>query len=153
LVTRADYDALQVRLKELHPDNDTPHHDSLNPGVQIAKLHFLRSLTPVDASLPRYPNEDEDDPEIQSPDGDEDNDDPENQLPNSLFPSPLSTLDLSTLELKNVTRRLPSPLLLRQEYEHISKLIEREPRHSAGSVIVSGQPGTGEFLVSLSYRI
>jgi hypothetical protein len=50
-------------------------------------------------------------------------------------------------------RRLPLPLLLRQEYKDISELIKKRPQNSGGSVIVSGQPGTGEFLVSLSHRI
>jgi len=45
------------------------------------------------------------------------------------------------------------PLLLCQEYEHISELIKSKSQDSGGSVIVNGQPGTGEFLVSLSHRI
>ena len=63
------------------------------------------------------------------------------------FPSTLSFLDLSILELReNVTDRLPSLLLLRQEYDYISELINKQPQDSSCSVIVSGQPGTGELL-------
>ena len=52
-----------------------------------------------------------------------------------------------------MTSRLPSPLLLREEYDYISELVKSRPQNSGGSVIVSGQPGTGQFLVSLSYMI
>jgi len=73
---------------------------------------------------------------------------------NTIFPSTLHFLDLSILRLKaHISDRLPLPLLLRQEYDYISTLIENEPRNLYGSVIVSGQPGTGEVLVSLSHRI
>jgi hypothetical protein len=70
----------------------------------------------------------------------------------SLFPYILDFLDLSALGLE-VTGRLPLPLLLRKEYKKISKLIKKEPDGSRGSVMVSGQPGTGEFLVSPSHRV
>jgi hypothetical protein len=72
----------------------------------------------------------------------------------SLFPSFVSFLDLSILNLKETApSRLPLPLLIRKEYEHISDLIKKNPQSSGGSVIISGQPGIGEFLVSLSHRV
>ena len=71
---------------------------------------------------------------------------------NSLFPFTLKYLDLTTLALKYVPPRLPSPLFLRQEYDDISALIWDKPENTQ-SVIVSGQPGTGEVLASLSHRI
>ena len=52
-----------------------------------------------------------------------------------------------------MTSRLPSPLLLREEYKYISMLVKSQPQNSGGSVVVSGQPGTGQFLVSLFYTI
>jgi len=126
-VTREHYVTLQQRLKELHPDRDSPDYDSTNPDVLSVKLDLLRSLTPAEALSPRHCDEDE--LEIKS-----------------LFPFILSFLDLSTLGLEQkVPIRLPLPLLIREEYKHISELI-RSP------VIVS-QPGTGEFFVSLSHRI
>jgi len=67
-----------------------------------------------------------------------------------IFPFTLRFLDLSTLNLKNVPERLPPLLLLRQEYDDITALIGP---HTEDSVVVSGQPGTGEVLVSLSHRI
>jgi hypothetical protein len=40
-----------------------------------------------------------------------------------------------------------------EEYDRISREIEDEPVNGHGSVIVSGQPGTGEIRVSLSHGI
>src|SRR5712672_1562270 len=68
----------------------------------------------------------------------------------SLFPPSLRFLDLSSLGLKQeLPHRFPSPLYLRQEYKVLSELIEKQPQNGGSSVIVSDQPGTGEFLVSL----
>ncbi len=72
---------------------------------------------------------------------------------NSLFPFTLRYMDLSTLELEHTSDRFPSSLFIREEYDHISKLISEQPKTGKGSVIVSGQPGTGEVLISLSRRI
>ena len=101
--------------------------------------------------LPRDPDDndnrvdDVDDPEAREED---------DTVLESLFPSLLSFLDLSILNLKETApSRLPLPLLLRKEYEHISDLIEEKPQSSGGSVIISGQSGVGEFLVSLSHRV
>jgi hypothetical protein len=140
-VTQAHCAALHKRMKELHSDGDSPDYDGTKPDVLSVKLEFLRSLTPAEALSPRDNDDriddDEGDPEIKS-----------------LFSSILSFLDLSTLELKeNVPNRLPLLLLLHQKYKDISKLIEKQPQNSGGSVIASGQPGMGEFLVSLSHRI
>ena len=138
-VTQADYAELQERLKVQHPDRDSPDYRS-DESVLSVKLKFLLSLTP----------------EALSPD-DDDNSEASNEddaVLKSLFPSHLRFLDLSTLGLEaKVTGRFPLPLLLRQEYEDISELIKNEPQSSAGSVIISGQPGMGEFLVSLSHGI
>ncbi|KAF8505817.1 hypothetical protein F5888DRAFT_1604032, partial [Russula emetica] len=139
-VTQAHYTALQKRLKELHSDRDSPGYNGSKLDVLRVKLDFLRSLTPEEALSPRY--HDDNDDRVDDDDDSEasDGDDPEIK---SLFPSILHFLDLSTLELKEVPNRLPLPLLLRQEYKDISKLIEKEPKNNGGSVIVSGQPGTG----------
>jgi hypothetical protein len=160
MVTQAHYDVLQRRLKELHPDRDSPDYEGTQPDVLSVKLDFLRSLTPTEASSPRLPDgnddrvDDDNDSEASSEDDDLEASNEDDREIKSLFPSILSFLDLSTLELKEkVLNRLPLPLLLRQEYKNISELIEEEPVSSAGSVILSGQPGTGEFLVFLSQRI
>jgi len=145
VVTEAHYSALQKRLNDLHPDRGSPAYDCSNPDILRAKLDILRSPTPAEASSPRHPDNNDDRK------NDYDKDDPEIK---SLFPFPLRFLDLSPLGLEQgVTPRFPLPLLLREEYTHISELIKKEYPNSGGSVLVSGQPGTGEFLVSLSYRI
>jgi hypothetical protein len=142
MVTQADFAALQKRLKELHSDRDSPDYDGTKYDVLSVKLDFLRSLPSVEALSPRHAD-DSDDPEASNEDDLE-----------SPFPFTLRFLNLSTLALKNeVTDRLPLSLLRRQEYEHISELIKNKSQNSGGSVILSGQPGTGEFLVSLSHRI
>jgi hypothetical protein len=98
-------------------------------------------------------NDDNDNDDNDNDDNDNGNDDDFNPA-KDLFPFLLSYLDLSTLELKEkVPNRLPLPLLLRKEYKVISELIKKRPQASGGSVIVSGQPGTGQFLVSPSHRI
>jgi hypothetical protein len=141
-VTQADYAALQKRPKELHSDRDSLNYDGNKPDILSVKLEFLRSLPSVEALSPRDAD-DNGDPEASNEDDLE-----------SLFPFTLRFLNLSTLALKNkVTNRLPLPLLRRQEYEHISELIRNKYQNNGGSVIVSGQPGTGEFLVSLCHRI
>jgi hypothetical protein len=142
-VTQAHYAALQERLRERYPDRNSPDYYGNKPDVLSVKLDFLRSLTSVEALSPRHPDGNHD-PEAS-------NEDDETE---SLFPCILGFLDLSTLKLKHkVPARLPSPLLLRQEYKYMSELIGKRASNSGGSVIVSGQPGIGEFLVSLSHRI
>ena len=146
-VTQAHYTELQRRLNEQHPDRDLPEYDGRH-NVQGVKLDLLRSIPPLS---PQHPDNNEDqvghgeDPEASN----------EDELNiNSHFPFTLSFLDLSTLDLKKeVPDVLPLPLLLRQEYDDISALIKKEPQSKYGSVVVSGQPGTGESLVFLSHRI
>jgi hypothetical protein len=68
----------------------------------------------------------------------------------SHFPWTLRFLDLSPLNLVNPPPRLPMPLLVREEYDNISQIIDSRQLTSAGSVLVSGQPGTGEICLLLS---
>jgi len=146
-VTQSHYNALQQRLEKLHPNRNSPEYDPTDPDVLSAKLDFLRSPTPAEASSSRHldDNDNRVDDDVEA--------DPEIQSLKSLFPSRLSFLDLSPLKLKqDIVNRFNFPLLLRQEYEHISELIKSKLQTGC-SVIVSGQPGTGEFLVSLSHRI
>jgi hypothetical protein len=155
-VTQAHYAALQECLKELHSDRDSPDYDGSKPDVLNVKLDFLRSLPPADDRIEDdYDSEASN--EVDGPEASNGVDGPEasnEDDPESLFPSIFSFLDLSTLELKEVVpKRFPSPLLLRREYKVISELIKAEPQNDGGSVIVSGQPGMGEFLVSLFHRI
>ena len=142
-VTKAHYDELEKRLKEQHPVRDLPEYNAAQHDVRSIKLDVLGLVFPAIASSPRHPDNNEDQVDDgghlapRNEDGSE---------INSLFPFTLSFLDLSTLELKYAPSRLPSPLFLRREYDHISALIEQRPRSRDGSVIVSGQPGTGGVL-------
>ena len=129
-------------MKELHSDHDLLDYCGTS-NVLCVKLDFLWLL-------PQHPDDNDDQV-------DDDNDleasNKDNPEIKSFFPSIISFLDLSTLELKEPTpHHLPSPLLLCQEYQDISDLIEKA--HNDGmSVIVSGQPGIGELFVSLSHSI
>ena len=143
---------LQERLKEQHPDRDSPEYDGQMCNAGSVNLDVLRLIQEEvrDDDDPEAGHEDDSSicvdgpPEASTEDG---------SGIDSLFPFTLRFLDLTTLGLNNVPPRLPSPLFLRQEYDDISVLIKREPQNAYGSVMVTGQPGTGEILVSLSHRI
>jgi hypothetical protein len=53
-------------------------------------------------------------------------------------------LDLSSLKLKKPPPRIPVPLIILQEYRIITDMLNKLPEGNEGSVVVSGQPGTGE---------
>ena len=57
-----------------------------------------------------------------------------------------------TIKLMIMSGRFPLPLLFREEYDYIPELINKSHLVGLSSVIVSGQPGTGEVRVSLSRR-
>jgi hypothetical protein len=118
VVTQADYDALQDSLNRKYSDRD------------------LEALSPRHSDNKEDRVDDDDDLEAS------------NEVDSEINPFTLSYLDPSTLELKNKSGRFPFPLFLRQEYDHISELIRKRPRNSKGSVIISGQPGTGEVAES-----
>ena len=132
-VTEAHYTELQDRLKAQYPDRYSPGYDGKH-DVRSVKLDVLR-LVPKKEDGSKM---DVDVPEASDGNG------------SKILPFTLRFLDLSTLNLKNVPERLPPLLLLRQEYDDITALIGP---HTEDSVVVSGQPGTGEVLVSLSHRI
>ena len=147
-VTRAYYDALQDSLNQKYPDRYTDDYDGSSHTVLSDKLDILNGPTPAEADNheDRVGVDDDDDDGL-----DESNED-DSEI-NLSFPFTLRYLDLSTLGLKDKTDRFPLAFFVRQEYDYISKLISERPRNNDGSVIVSGQPGTGEVLVSLSRRI
>ena len=147
-ITRTHYTQLQERLKQQNPDRDLPGYDGRLHNVRSLKLKFLQSITPLPPQRP-------DNNEVQVGDGDNSRASNTDGSEIGLFlPFNLSYLDLSSLDLKKeLPAHLPSPLFLRPEYDHISTLIDKEPQNNEGSVIVSGQPGTGEVLVSLSRKI
>jgi len=171
-VTQAHYIELEKRLKEQLPDRDLPEYDGQKHNVQSVKLDVLaKTFSPrhpdnnenrADFDIdPEAPPSNEDGYEMDSDESEMDSDVDDLEASNedgsagdSLFPFTLSFLDFSTLGLKeSMPNRFPLLLLIRQEYDHISTLIKTLPQNSQGSVIISGQPGTGEVLVSLSHRI
>ena len=147
-VTRAHYDELQDRLNRRHPDrNSKQYHGGL---VLSDKLDIL-GRTNFPEALRHSDNNDD---QIHDDDMEAGNGNGSDFEINSFFPCILRYLDLSALELKSELKRLPLPLFLRQEYGHISEWINKKsPENGRGSVMVSGQPGTGEVLVSPSRRI
>ena len=144
-VTRALYDELQDRLNRKCSDRTSKSKEYEGSYVLNDKLNFLTWANSPEADN----NEDRmDDDDIEA--GNENG----NESDFEIFPSTLPYLDLSPLHLKNKSDRFPLPLFCRQEYDHISKLIEKKSYHNGlGSVMVSGQSGTGEVLVSPSRRI
>ena len=142
-VTRAHYDALQDNLKWKYPDRDLTWYDGRHHNVLRDKLDILKLITTTEGFSPQHT----DNNEHRVDDGD----DP--KAVNSLFPSTFSFLDLSTLKLQQQLNHFPYVLLIQEEYNHISNLIKNSVQGGIGSVMVSGQLGTGEVFVSLSCRI
>ncbi|KAF8262318.1 hypothetical protein EI94DRAFT_1789026 [Lactarius quietus] len=116
-VTEAHYTDLQRSLNGLHK----------RTAIDLVKLNILHSLREAVPSL-----QDEVESDVS-----------EARDNHKLFPSVFKYLDLAPLGLKaEVTSRFPLPLLIREDYEDMTKLIDKEPQDNSGSVIVSGQPGT-----------
>jgi len=151
-VTVAHYDALQERLRKVHPDRDSSNYIASTNNVLPIKLEILQPYQPAPASAPspfvqraHSGNENilvKNDEDLEESDGND-------TEFNSYLPATLKFLDLSSLRLQNQPHRLPLPLFLREEYSLISRLLETRPKNSSGCVIVSGQPGTGEVHVFL----
>jgi hypothetical protein len=133
VVTHAHFTKLQKRLNDKHPDRNEREYDGSHDILSI-KLGVL---------IPNTCEMDVDDLEESH----------RELLPSSLFPFTLRFLDLTPLHLENELPYMPSPLFIRQEYEEITNLIEHDSRYNKDSVVVSGQPGTGEVLVFFSHRI
>ena len=149
-VTRAHYDELQDRLNRKHPDRNSKQYDG---GLVLSdKLDILERTAFPEALLPQHSDHSEDrvdDDGVEAGSGNGSDFEID-----SFFPFTLRYLDLSALELKHRSDRFPLPLFRRQEYDNISELInENSSKNSYGSVMVSGQPGTGEVLVSPPRRI
>jgi hypothetical protein len=117
-----------------------PGYDGAQHDVRSIKLDVLRSDP---SALPQQPDNNED----QVHHGLEEESEGVSDT-NSLFPFTLKFLDLSIFDLKHMPQRLPYPLYVRNDYDDISKRIgDPSPTvNKHGSVIVSGQPGTGEVL-------
>ena len=142
-ITAAHYIELQKRLSELNPGRDLLEYQAEH--VQALKLDVLRSFN---ASFhPISPNhvDDEDDNGRNDEDREHSSGLDDDLL--QLFPTTIRYLDLSSLKLEKRPQRIPLLLLIRQEYGLISNLLDELPKDSAGSAIISGQPGIGKVLV------
>ncbi len=149
-VTRIHYDELQVSLDRKYPDRNSPQYNGARHNILSDKLEHLNLIAAGHVFPPRNPDNNKD----RVDDGDDLEESNEGGFDiDSFFPFTLTYLDFSILELENELECCPFPLFIRQEYNHLSKLIDEGPQSGAGSVIVSGQPGTGEVLVSLSRMI
>jgi hypothetical protein len=145
-VTRAHYDALQAKLNQKYADRDSAQYDSTRDLVVKDKLDILaEALHPDKDNSKIHLNPDEEEDQVVDVDNPEATEG--NFKIDALFPFTFRYLDLSSLGLKAWTSRFPLPLLIRKEYDHITELIDERPETASGSVIVSGQPGTGEVLV------
>jgi hypothetical protein len=127
-VTIERYNALVQRLQELHPNRALQHYDASASNVLTVKLECLQSVPSTS-------------PDNQPPRSDNDAIDSELY---SFLPNTMRFLDLSHLRLKSPPPRLPLPLLIRDDYDVISGMIDKRSKSSTGSVVVSGQPGTGK---------
>ena len=144
-VTQAHFTQLEERLNGQIPDRHEPEYDGKENDVRSVKLDVLISPRYLDNNELEVNDEDAFEMDVDSPEA-SDEDGP-------LFPFTLKFLDLTTLGLKNMPPCMPSPLFVRREYDTISTMIEHVPQYKNYTVVVSGQPGTGEVLVCLSRRI
>jgi hypothetical protein len=155
-LTRADYDKLQDSLTDLYPNREEKYYRAGIDGVLAAKLAVLRSSNNHDHGpdpIAQPSNDDDDETE-----GDDENktegdgrdktegDDEDDEELHSLFPFSLEFLDLSSLNLQSPPPRMPLPLLIREEYHVLSRMLDELPAHGGGSAIITGQPGIGEIL-------
>jgi hypothetical protein len=150
-ITAAHYVELQKRLENLYPNRNSK--DYRNDNVISIKLDVLQSFAPPPEALIQvaYPGSDDKQIEVEEDEDKEDNYGMDNEL-RAFFPATVTYMDLSSLKLKKPPPRIPVPLLIRQEYSIISDMLNKLPEGNAGSVVVSGQPGTGEtplFLFSV----
>ena len=149
-MTRAHHDALQVRLTNQHPDRGLPEYTGSSLDITAVKIAYLQTIASAEDSPQRH-SDPEEDQEIDN-DNSEADDEYYSDI-NRLFPYIFTYLDTSILDFKLKPRRFMLPALIRQEYNIISELINKKSQSIAGSVIVSGQPGIGEVLVSLLHKI
>ena len=141
-LTLADYNKLQESMTKLYPNRED--NDYLD-GVLAAKLAVLQSKN--NHSVADHGPE-----HIVPPthhDHDDDHTGGDNEVDEeirSLFPFSLQYLDLSSLNLQFRPWHLPLPLLVRQEYDFLTRLLDDLPKGRSGSAIITGQPGIGGTL-------
>jgi hypothetical protein len=142
-ITAAHYVELQKRLGRLYPNRNL--EDYWNSDVLSTKLNILQSFEPPPEALIQvaYPDSDGEQIGVGKDQDQEDTYGMDDEL-RAFFPATVTYMDLSSLKLKKPPLRLPVPLLIRQAYTIITNMLNELPEGDAGSVIISGQPGTGE---------
>jgi hypothetical protein len=122
---------------------DVYSFDRQNPPLLLRESgNILRSFAPPPEALIQVTSTGGDDEQIEV-----DGMDDELRV---LFPATVTYMDLSSLKLKKPLPRIPLPLLIRKEYGIITNMLNKLPEGNAGSVIISGQPGTGETFLLFS---
>ena len=127
----SDYESLEKRLSELYPDRQEKMYQAKMNGGLSVKLDFLNSISSINTG-----------DDIDDGDSEDDNDD---ELC-SLFPATLEYLDLHSLGLKKLPPRMPSLLLIRQEYKALSEMLDGLPIEAGSSTLITGQPGIGKTM-------
>jgi hypothetical protein len=143
-ITAAHYVELQKRLTSLYPNRTS--EDYQNYDVLSTKLNILRSFVTPPEDLTDNAHPDSDDEENGK---DEENNYGMDDELRAFFPTTITYMDLSSLELQYPTLRIPNPLLIRQEYHIITRMLNEQPEGYAGSTVLSGQPGIGETTLVL----
>ena len=129
-------------MTKLHSNRKEKHYRAGNDGL-ATKLAVLQcsnshSVTDRGADHTTQPTDHDDDQT--------EGDDAVDEELRSLFPFPLEYLDLSRLHLQSPPPRMPLPLLIREEYTFLSRLLDDLPKGGSGSAVISGQPGIGGTL-------
>jgi hypothetical protein len=124
-----DYERLEKRLAGLRSGRREAAYSANTAEILPVKLAFLQSIPSV-ASDPLNEEKVGDSYDLYD------------EL-RTLFPLTLEYLDLSNLGLQVSSPRMPVPLLIRQEYRALSKLLGELPMDCGDSAIITGQPGTG----------
>jgi hypothetical protein len=66
-----------------------------------------------------------------------------NNLPPGIFPCQLKYMDLSFLLMKSKIR-IPETVMIRNEWLHVTDIINNRRKGIEGSVLITGQPGIGK---------
>ncbi|EDR09963.1 uncharacterized protein LACBIDRAFT_318345 [Laccaria bicolor S238N-H82] len=137
-LTLADYEKLQDSMAKLYPNRKEKDYRAGTDGLatKLAVLQFSNKHSATDHGADH----------ITQPthhDDDESDDDVDEEFC-SLFPFSFEYLDLSSLHLQSPPPRMPLPLLIREEYTFLSRLLDDLPEGGNGSAVISGQPGTGK---------
>jgi hypothetical protein len=138
-ITAAHYKELQERLSKQFPNRHSPNYRPVG-GVLSVKLDVLRNFKVPHPALGHVAHPTDSDDEKNE----DENNDIDDEL-HSFFPATIKFLDLSSLRLRISPLRMPLPLLVRDEYNFLSDMLDKLPRDGSGSAIVSGQPGTGKI--------